>query len=288
MGHGVMTMKILAAIALFCACLSASAQSPVLDRIRQTGVIRLGYIDAAAPFSIKGADGEPQGYSVDLCRAVAEGIRKQYDIAKLAVQWTLLTLQDRIEAVRSGRVDLECSTTTWTLTRQESVDFSLITFIDGVSILSKSRSQLYKFGDFEGRRIAVITGTTAVSVLSDALRRRSIKAEVVPVANRPQALKMIEAGEVDGLASDRIALIGTVLRDPGETVFRLLDEDFSVEQYALALPKGNHDFRLAVNRVLARLYRTGDIAPIYNRWLGPLGPPSMLLTATYFVQAISE
>jgi ABC-type amino acid transport substrate-binding protein len=281
-------MKILAAIALFCACISASAQSPVLDRIRQTGVIKLGYIDAAAPFSIKGADGEPQGYSVDLCRAVAEGIRKQYDIAKLAVQWTLLTLQDRIEAVRSGRVDLECSTTTWTLTRQESVDFSLITFIDGVSILSKSRSQLYKFGDFEGRRIAVITGTTAVSVLSDALRRRSIKAEVVPVANRPQALKMIEAGEVDGLASDRIALIGTVLRDPGETVFRLLDEDFSVEQYALALPKGNHDFRLAVNRVLARLYRTGDIAPIYNRWLGPLGPPSVLLTATYFVQAISE
>jgi ABC-type amino acid transport substrate-binding protein len=282
------TMKILAAIALFCACMSASAQSPVLDRIRQTGVIKLGYIDAAAPFSMKGADGEPQGYSVDLCRAIAEGIRKQFDIAKLAVQWTLLTLQDRLEAVRSGRVDLECSTTTWTLTRQESVDFSLITFIDGVSILSKSRSQLYKFGDFEGRRIAVITGTTAVGVLTDALRRRSIKAEVVPVANRPQALKMIESGEVDGLASDRIALIGTVLRDPGETVFRLLDEDFSVEQYALPLPKGNHEFRLAVNRVLARLYRTGDIAPIYNRWLGPLGPPSVLLTAAYFVQALSE
>ena len=281
-------MKALAAIALLCACVSAWAQSPVLDRIRQTGTINLGYVDGAAPFSMKGADGEPRGYSVDLCRSVAEGIREQLGVAKLAVRWTLLTLQNRLEAVRAGKIDLECSTTTWTLTRQQNIDFSLITFIDGVSIMSKSGTQFFRFADFEGRRIAVITGTTAVGVLEEALRRRSMKAEIVKVADRPQAIKLIEAGKVDGLASDRMALIGTVLREPGDTVFRLLDEDFSVEQYALAMPKGDHDFRLGVNRVLARLYRTGEIVPIYNRWLGPLGPPSALLTAAYFVQSVSE
>jgi len=70
--------------------------------------------------------------------------------------------------------------------------------------------------------------------------------------------------------------------------FTLLDQDFSIEQYALMLPRGDHDFRLAVNRVLARVYRSGEIEKIYGRWLGPLGPPSLLLSATYFIQSLAE
>jgi glutamate/aspartate transport system substrate-binding protein len=71
-------------------------------------------------------------------------------------------------------------------------------------------------------------------------------------------------------------------------VFKLLDEDFSIEPYALMLPRGDTDLRLAVNRVLARLYRSGEIRPIYDRWLGPLGPPSLMLAASYFIQGLSE
>ena len=55
-----------------------------------------------------------------------------------------------------------------------------------------------------------------------------------------------------------------------------------MEPYALALPRDDHDFRLAVNRVLAGLYRDGGIKPIYERWLGPMGSPSLLLTADLF------
>jgi glutamate/aspartate transport system substrate-binding protein len=79
-----------------------------------------------------------------------------------------------------------------------------------------------------------------------------------------------------------------VARSPKGGVFKLLDEDFSIEPYALMLPRGDTDLRLAVNRVLARLYRTGEIRPIYDRWLGPLGPPSLMLSASYFIQGLSE
>jgi len=54
------------------------------------------------------------------------------------------------------------------------------------------------------------------------------------------------------------------------------------------LPRNDADFRLAVNRALARLYRTGEIDEIYERWMGALGPPSLLLSATYFIQRLSE
>lgn len=266
----------------------AAAQSGTLDKIRASGVITMGYIESSAPFSFVDESRQPQGYSIELCRAIASGVRAQLKLANLETRWVPLTIQNRLEAVASGRVDLECGTTTWTLSRQALVDFSLITFLDGGSILSRSDSKFSRIGDFSGKRLAVISSTTTEKVLRASLSRRGIDAEVVTVSNRKEGLKLLDNSEVDGFASDRTALIGSVLRSKTGHSFKLLDEDFSVEQYALALPRGDHEFRLAVNRVLARLYRTGAIQQIYNQWLGKLGPPSLLLSATYFIQSISE
>ena len=266
----------------------AAAQTGTLEKIRKTGTITMGYIDGGAPFSSKDANGQPQGYSVDLCREIASGIRSQLKLASIETRWVELTIQNRLEAVRSGRVDIECSTTTWTLSRQAELDFSLITFVDGGSILTRAESEAGRLGDFHGKRIAVITGTTTEKVLRQALASRSIKAEVVTVKTREAGLQLLDQRKVDGFASDRIALIGMVLGTPSKGVFKLLDEDFSIEPYALPLPRGDADYRLAVNRVLARLYRSGEISRIYNQWLGRLGPPSLLLSAAYYIQSLPE
>jgi ABC-type amino acid transport substrate-binding protein len=266
----------------------AAAQTGTLEKIRKQGAITMGYVEGSAPFSSTDAAKQPQGYSVDLCREIASSIRAQLGLASLETRWVALTIQDRLEAVKNGRVDIECSTTTWTLGRQADVDFSLITFVDGGSILTRVESEAGRLSDFNGKRIAVITGTTTEKALKGSLERRSIKAEVVTVRTREAGLQLLDSRKVDGFASDRIVLIGVVLTSKTKGAFKLLDEDFSVEPYALALPRGDAGYRLAVNRALARLYRTGDIQKIYDRWLGRLGPPSVLLSATYFIQALAE
>ena len=273
---------------LLAAPLPSLAQSGALERIRQSGVITLGYIEGGAPFSFRGTDGQPQGFTVDLCRQVAIGIRAQLKLDKMETRWVALTIQERLEAVRARRVDVECSTTTWTLSRQAQVDFSLITFVDGGSILSKKDSKYARLLDFDGKRVAVITGTTTESVLREALAQRLMKTELAAVKTRAEGLKLLDAGKVDGFASDRTTLIGLIVSGDAPTTYRLLEEDFSVEPYALAIPRDDHEFRLAVNRALARVYRSGDIAGIYDRWLRPLGPPSVLLSATYFVQSLHD
>jgi len=267
---------------------SAAAQTGTLEKIRKEGAITMGYLDGSAPFSFRDASGQPQGYSVDLCRAIANGIRAQLKLASLETRWVPLTIQNRLEAVKSGRVDIECSTTTWTLGRQADVDFSLITFVDGGSILTRVESDAGRLSDFGGKRIAVITGTTTEKVLKETLQQRKIKAGLVTVRTRDEGLRLLDQGKVEGFASDRIVLIGVVLTSKTQGAFKLLEEDFSVEPYALALPRGDHEFRLAVNRVLARLYRGGEIQKIYEQWLGRLGPPSLLLSATYFIQGLAE
>ena len=268
--------------------LPAAAQTGTLEKIRKQGAITMGYLDGSAPFSSTDASKQPQGYSIELCRAIASGIRAQLKLDSLETRWVLLTIQNRLEAVKSGRVDIECSTTTWTLGRQADVDFSLITFVDGGSILTRVESDAGRLSDFNGKRIAVITGTTTEKVLKETLARRAVKASVATVKTREEGLRLLDQRKVDGFASDRIVLIGVVLTSKTQGAFKLLEEDFSVEPYALAIPRGDHEFRLAVNRVLARLYRTGEIQKIYEQWLGRLGPPSVLLSAMYFIQGLSE
>ncbi len=268
--------------------LAFPAASQTLENIRKQGVIRLGYIDGAVPFSYLGANGEPQGYSIDLCRVIADAIGEQLGMPRLKTRWVKLTVQNRIDAVRRRQVDVECSTTTWTLARQKLVDFSLITFVDGGSILAKVDSGGRRLADFGGKRIAVIGGTTTETALREAMKRSLIAAELVAIKTRDEGLELLRQGQVDGLASDRTTLIGVVVARAAGDAFKLLEEDFSIEQYALMLPRGDSDFRLAVNRALARLYRSGEIRRVYDRWLGPLGPPSVLLSATYFIQSLAE
>src|SRR5260221_870553 len=214
---------LLTALALGFALAALPARGQTLQKIRSQGFVTLGYIDGAAPFSFADGNGDPQGYSVDICRAVAEGLRTQIKREKLTMRWVKLTIQNRIEAVRRGKVDIECSTTTWTLGRQTLVDFSLVTFVDGASILAKAGTDVRHLRDYNGRRIAVISGTTTEKVLREALEQRQIRAEVLPVKTRDEGLALLNQSQVEGLASDRTTLIGVVARSAGGGVFTLLD-----------------------------------------------------------------
>lgn len=275
-------------VLLLTACFALPVGAQTLEKIRKEGVIRLGYIEAAAPFSYVSENGGPQGYSIDLCKAAADGIAGQLNLPQLKVRWVKLTVENRLTAVQRKQVDLECSTTTWTLGRQRRVDFSLITFVDGGTVLSRVDSGIARLPDLAGKRIAVLRGTTTELALREALGRAQVLAELVMVKDRNEGLELLRGGRVDGLASDRTTLIGIAVQRASGDAFRLLDEDFSVEQYALAMPRGDADFRLAVNRTLARLYRSSEVRRVYDRWLGALGPPSPLLSATYFIQSLAD
>ena len=271
-------------------CLMASdclAQSPTLDKVRKSGTITLGYVEGAVPFSFV-HEGEPQGYSVELCRRIVGDLRRQLKLTKLDTRWVALTVQNRLEAVRKGQVDLECSTTSRTLSRQELVDFSLMTFVDGASVLVRASETMRRLGDFGGKRIAVLSGTTTERGIRQTLDKLRVDAQLVPVTTRAEGLEMLDKGTVDGLVSDRVALFGAAATSANPNSYRLLDDIYTVEAYALPLRRGDSDFRLAVDRALAGLYREGGISEIYGKWFGRLGPAPAILEALYLLQGYAE
>ena len=269
--------------------LAAVAQgSGRLDRIKAARTITIAFAEDAAPFSFR-EGGQPAGYSVDLCQRVVAGIKAQLKLDELKVNWVGASTPERLKLVAAGKADLECGITTHTLRRQETVDFSLPVFVDGGGVLVPKGSPIVGMPGLDGRKVAVVRGTTTAGHLEAALKKRSATAQVVPTENRADAMAMLDRGEVDAYAGDRGVLIGQAMTTKTRTPeWALLDLQFSYEPYAFAMPRGDPALRLAVNRALAGIYRSRQIEDVYGRWLGRFGPPPPLVQAMFVLNQIPE
>jgi len=259
-----------------------------LKKIKDSGTITVGYREQSLPFSFRGDDGKPTGYSIDLCQRIVTGVQQQLKLPKLDVKWVAVTVDTRIPAVVNGTIDLECGSTTTSLSRQEQVDFSHMTFVDGGSLLVKLGSNLATLQDLGGKKIGVIRGTTTEGAIRAVLQKAQVTAEIVAVTDHRGGLAALESGSIDAYASDRVILIGlaATAKDPAQ--FAVAEQYLSYEPYGFMMRRGDAPFRLAVNRVLSSLYRSGEIVQIYSHWFGKLGPPPKILVAMYALYALPE
>lgn len=276
-------------IATGCASMGPGTPSSTLEKIKATKTIALGYRDSSVPFSYAGPTKEPMGYSVDLCTRVVEDLRRELKRPELQPKWVPVSVETRVRALANGTIDLECGSTTNTLSRQERVDFSLTTFITGASLLALAGSGV---GEQLGAiRIAVIPGTTTeqlVKSVMSGMGASAAEARVVVVKDHAEGMAAVADRRADVYVTDRAILMGLVTSSSNPRQFALLDRYLSYEPYALMLRRGDPEFRLAVNRTLARLYRTGEVLEIYRRWFGQWGDPSPLTLGMYAVEGLPE
>ena len=272
--------------------LAAAAQSdPPLDgrlkKIRDTKTIHVAFRTDARPFAFM-EHAQATGYSIELCRRVVSAIEKQLGVGELKVQWVPVNVQDRFEAVAKGRADMECGSSTVTLSRMKLVDFSSFIFIDGTGLLVKSALAAYTVNDLAGKKIGVISGTSNEKALSEVLKTKGIAATVVVVKSGDEGLAQLESGAIDAYASDRVLLIGLASRAKDQSSLALLSDALSFEPYAITLPRGDWQMRLAVNSALARIYRSGQIGEVFGRWFGAFGRPGALSEAAFLFGALPD
>ncbi len=215
-------------------------------------------------------------------------MQQQLGLPKLDIKWVAVIPETRIAAVAQGTVDIECGSTTNTLSRQEQVDFSHMTFVDGSTYLAKKTLKITGLPDLGNKSIAVIPGTTTEKVLRETLRKAFLIAQIVTVKDHREGLSALENGTADVYVSDRVILMGLAVTSQDPQQFAIGEQPLSYEPYGLMVRRGDAPFRLAVNRVLSQIYRSGDITQIYSRWFGTLGPPGTLLLLMYGLHALPE
>lgn len=283
-----LVIAICVAVALATDGASAQTSPNTLARLKSAKAINVAYSADSLPFSFTGPNGEPAGYSIDLCRRAIAQIGRAVGEPNLKVHWLAGSVTDRLQMVASGRADLECANTTLTQSRLATVDFSNLIFIDAGGFLVKSGSAINGVSDLGGKRVAVLQGTTTETRLNDTLRRRLINSTVVTITDPNEGIAMLASGKVDAYAGDKIKLVGLAAqsKDPGN--LEMLGEELSFEPYAMALPRNDSALRLEVNKALTQVYTNGEIDTIFAQWLGHLGHPTGLLAAMYLLNSIPQ
>jgi ABC-type amino acid transport substrate-binding protein len=258
---------------------------PTLDKLKETGVAHLGYRETSRPFSFVGSDGQPAGYSVDLCLQVVDGIRQSLKLPGLKIAWVTVTPADRIPKLVRGAIDLECGSTTITFGRMEQVAFSHMIYVDGGSLLATAASGIRTVQDLAGKRVGVIPNTTTEKALAGALASASAQATVVTVSEHGEGVRGLEEGRLDAYATDRILLEGLLKTARNPDKLKLSDELFSYEPYGLMLRRGDNAFQANVDRTLSHLYRSGGLVKIYERWFGSFAAAPPLVKALYLLHS---
>ena len=274
-------------VAAILSLVATGAAAGTLDRIRDKGVIKIGFREDAPPFSYRNSIGEPAGYSVSLCRAVASRLKQHLKREKLSVDYVPVTAENRFQAVKDGKVDLLCGAATATLARREIVDFSLPVFVDGASVLLREDGP-ENFGDLDGQKVGVRAGTTTEEALRNTVEDLAIKVETIAVKDHKDGVAKLLKGDIAAYFADR-AILYFLMQGSGATdKLFLSDQQFTYEPYALALQKGDSEFRLAVDRALSRIYRSGEISAIFTAAFGPGAEPTDELSALYRISALPE
>jgi len=261
------------------------ASAATLDRVKQTGKLTLGYRADARPFSYQDESGNADGYIVALCKQVAEQVKSDLGLSSLAVEWVPVTVEDQFRAVQENKVDLLCGAAE-TLSSRKDVDFSVPIFPGGIGALLRADAPVglkevlsgrppsgplwrgYPAQVLEKQVFSVVAGTPSEKWLTDRLDKFQLTAKVVPVEGYDAGVRRVLDRSSNVFFADRSILLDAAKRSPSANDLLVLERQFTYAPLALALERGDADFRLVVDRALSQLFGSEEFHRLYVQWFG--------------------
>ncbi|MCK1766377.1 MULTISPECIES: amino acid ABC transporter substrate-binding protein [unclassified Bradyrhizobium] len=267
---------------------NAADLNGTLKKIKDSGQIVIGFSESLPPFSSYDADKNPAGYSIDICMRVVDTVKRELNISDLPVKFVPVTPTTRIALLANGTIDLECASTTNTLSREEQVDFSMMHFMSSTRCLVKAGGGVHEIEDFGNKVVALAQGSNTVGVVNSWIQKLSIpNVKILNISNFSEGVLAVDSDRADAFCSDDAILYTLRQKSPARDRLEVIGRPLSFEPYGLMLRRDDSAFRLAVNKTLAELFRSGDATTLYHKWFDTAGIPLSEKLATVFqVQAL--
>lgn len=235
-----------------------------LDRIKQTGVITLGFREDSLPFSYKNKEqGPPLGYSIDVCNVLAEAIKQELGSKSLSVKYAPVSGAERIPSVVGGKIDLECGNSTNTKERREKVAFGMPLYFSSAKLLVRADSGITKFDDLAGKTLAVEKGSTGQQI-AEARKTKLPTMKVVIVESSDAGARAVEKKTADAFMTDDILLYAYKAQSAEALV--VAGAMISIEPLAIMFNKDDHELTALVEREMTKLIESRQMAALYKKW----------------------
>lgn len=261
------------------ASLAAHADdSATLRKIRESGVVTIGYRESELPFSYLDASQHPIGYTMDICDRVVDAVEQRLGLRDLERRYVAVTSATRIPMVANGTVDMECGVTTNTVERERDVAFTVTTFVAESRLLSKRSAPVMRLEDMRGKVVTSTVGTTSLTHLQDLYASHGLDMTILPAKDDPDAFRFVVTDRAAAYAMDDALLRGTIARSEAPQDYVVSSARLSVEPYGIMIPKGDPQFKRLADDVITGLFRSGEIWALYKRWFqSPIPPKGITL-----------
>lgn len=225
------------------------------------------------PFEFEDATGALTGFEVDLVNLVAKQVGK-------TPRFTPMPFNSLFNAVQSGRAELAIGTITVTKKRLESVAFSQPYFDSNQCLITSAGSAVKGISDLSGVAVAVVTGSTGEIWASTHQQEKGI-AEIRRYDSTNEAMLDIATGRITAYVYDCPSAAYYIKDKPNYAIVATIPTN---EQFALMLPKGS-PMLSEVNEALTTLKNNGELAKLYEKWLGMAAEPN---SSTVVVQPLPK
>src|SRR5580692_8273000 len=271
-------MSGLALAAVFCAGhAGADELTGTLRKIKETGVITLGFRDSSIPFSYLDDSQKPIGFAMDICSKIVDAVKKELKLDKLEVKLNPVTSSTRIPLLANGTIDLECGSTTNNADRQKQIAFTNTHFLTASRYVSKKANNLAMIDDLKGKSVVSTSGTTNIKQLNEANAARNLGIDIIPAKDHAEAFLMVETDRASAFVMDDILLASLVAGSKDPSIYTMsADACSKPEPYGIMLRKDDPAFKKVVDAATAEVYTSGEGQKLYDKWFTQKIPPKGL------------
>lgn len=280
---------LLGILAAFAAAGAAQAQAltGTLQRIKETGEIRVGHRDVSVPFSYLADDGKPIGFFIDICGRIVETIKAELK-QDVKTAYRPVTLSTQIPLLQNQGVDIVCGPATNTVERQKQVGFSNTLYVSSIRAVVRRDSGIHKFADLNDKTVSLTAASTSIGLLTRFEQEHKFATRKLTNPDHAQSFLMFSTGRAQAFVMDDILLASMVANSARPSDFKLIDEALRIEPYGLVIRKDDPQFKAAVDKTLAALVRSGEYQKLYAKWFESPIPPKNVNLNFPMTQALKD
>jgi len=245
-----------------------------LKKVKETGVITLGFRDSSIPFSYLDDNQKPVGFAMDICSKIVDAVKKDLKLDKLEIKLAPVTSSTRIPLLANGTIDLECGSTTNNADRQKQVAFTNTHFLTASRFVSKKSSRINSIDELKGKPVVSTAGTTNIKQLTEANAARNLGVNIIAANDHAEAFLMVETDRAVAFVMDDILLAALVAGSKQPDAYVISADAFSKpEPCGVMLRKDDPAFKKVVDAATAALYQSPEGQQIYDKWFMQKIPP---------------
>jgi aspartate/glutamate/glutamine transport system substrate-binding protein len=236
--------------------LPLAADGTLLRKIQDRGKIIVGVKYDVPMFGLLNpSTNKLEGFDVDVAHEIANYIFGNPD----AIEFKEAVSKNRIPFLQDGTVDIIISTMTINADREQQIDFSVVYYLAGQSLLVPKNSTITGIQDLAGKKVGTAKGSTS----ENNIRAKAPQADVQLFDGYAEAVAAMDAGRLDAVTTDDNILIGFQAKEPDK--WKLVGGQFTKEPYGIGIAKGHQELVDVVNKVVKDLKASGKWAELYKK-----------------------